>query len=102
MGLAFGGQAGKPYSQQKSIAAFHVDKIFDRASCNGWGDAYAFGDPSSANFDAETRRELLCGKTEAGLGMVDSDSMVVESNGIRVNLTNDLGRLTPRKRCFEW
>jgi hypothetical protein len=66
MGLAFGGQAGKPFSQQKSIAAFHVDRIFDKASCNGWGDAYAFGDPSSANFAAEGRRELLCGQTEAG------------------------------------
>jgi len=66
MGLAFGGQASKPYSQQKFIAAFHVDKIFDRASCNGWGDAYAFGDPSSANFGAQGRRQLLCGRTEAG------------------------------------
>jgi len=64
MGLAFGGQSVKAYSLQKSIAAFHVDKIFDRASCNGWGNAYAFGDPSTANFGAERRRELLCGQTE--------------------------------------
>jgi len=64
MGLAFGGQAAKAYSRQKSIAAFHVDKIFDRASCNGWGDAFAFGDPSTANFAAQRRRELLCGQTE--------------------------------------
>jgi hypothetical protein len=64
MGLAFGGQSVKAYSLQKSIAAFHVDKIFERASCNGWGNAYAFGDPSTANFGAERRKELLCGQTE--------------------------------------
>ena len=64
MGLAFGGQAAKSYSLQKSIAAFHVDKNFEKASCNGWGDAYAFGDPSTANFGDERRRQLLCGQTE--------------------------------------
>ena len=88
MGLAFGGEASKSFSSQKNIAAFHIDKIFEKASCNGWGDAFAFGDSDTANFDDARRRELLCGKT-ADVPILQFEAFIFRLENTISNVLND-------------